>query len=281
MRSYLALWRTFADEIKLADAQAVTTGTLMDFQRWLFYRPTTRNPQRGIASQNNVLICLKSFFAFLQQEGVIAGNPAGALVLARQPQTLPRNILTPQEARKIIETPDTGTLIGYRDRTIFEVLYATGIRKSELMNLTVADVNLEEELLRINGGKGAKDRVTPLTRVACSFLENYIKAIRPELLGKRQSDRLFISRRGRANGKKHRRPDGREIRQALEGEKARHLPPVAAQLRDAPFEESGELAPRPGNARPPFAGHDRALPAPDDHRLETGAPPLPSPREGR
>lgn len=64
------------------------------------------------------------------------------------------------------------------------------------MNLTVADVNLEEELLRINGGKGAKDRVTPLTRVACSFLENYIKAIRPELLGRRRSDRLFISRRG-------------------------------------------------------------------------------------
>ena len=193
VRSYLTLWRAFADEIQLADAQAVTTGTVLDFQRWLFYRPTTRNPQRGIASQNNILICVKSFFAFLQQEGVVARNPAGALVLARQPQTLPRNILTPQEARKIIETPDTGTLLGYRDRTMFEVLYATGIRKSELMNLTVADVNLEEELLRINGGKGAKDRVTPLTRVACSFLENYIKAIRPELLGRRQSDRLFIS----------------------------------------------------------------------------------------
>ncbi len=201
VRSYLTLWRAFADEIQLADAQAVTTGTVLDFQRWLFYRPTTRNPQRGIASQNNILICVKSFFAFLQQEGVVARNPAEALELARQPQTLPRNILTPQEARKIIETPDTGTLVGYRDRTMFEVLYATGLRKGELMNLTIADVNLEEELLRINGGKGAKDRVTPLTRVACSFLENYIKAIRPELLGRRQSDRLFISRRGRPMAK--------------------------------------------------------------------------------
>ena len=196
VRSYLKHWQSFADEIKLADPQAATTGTLLDFQRWLFYRPTWRNTQRGVLSQNRVLSGIKSFFAFLQQEGVIARNPAEALVLAREPQTLPRNILTPQEARKIIETPDTGTLVGYRDRTIFEVLYATGIRKGELMNLTVADVNLEEELLRINKGKGGKDRVTPLTRVACSFLENYIKAIRPELLGKRQSDRLFISRRG-------------------------------------------------------------------------------------
>ena len=201
VRSYLALWRAFADEIKLADPQAATTGTMLDFQRWLFYRPTTRNPQRSIASQNNVLICVKTFFAFLQQEGVVTGNPAGALVLARAPQTLPRNILTPQEARKIIETPDTGTLLGYRDRTIFEVLYATGLRKSELMNLTVADVNLEEELLRINGGKGGKDRVAPLTRTACSFLENYLKVIRPELLGRRSSDRLFISRRGRPMAK--------------------------------------------------------------------------------
>jgi integrase/recombinase XerD len=196
VRSYLMLWQNFADEMKLADVQAVTTGTAMDFQRWLFYRPTTRESQRSVGSQNRVLSNLKTFFAFLHQEGVIARNPAEAITLAREPQRLPRNILTPQEARKIIETPDTGTLIGYRDRTIFEVLYATGIRKSELMNLTVADVNLEEELLRINGGKGAKDRVTPLTRVACSFLENYIKAIRPELLAGRQSDRLFISRRG-------------------------------------------------------------------------------------
>jgi integrase/recombinase XerD len=65
------------------------------------------------------------------------------------------------------------------------------------MNLTLADVNLDEELLRINGGKGAKDRVVPLTAVAVSFLESYVNAIRPKLLGPRVSDRLFLSLRGR------------------------------------------------------------------------------------
>jgi len=109
---------------------------------------------------------------------------------------LPRNILTPQEARRIIEAPDVHTVLGYRNRVVLEVLYATGIRKQELMNLTLADVNLDEELLRINGGKGAKDRVVPLTEIACSFLESYIKGIRPKLLGKKTTNRLFLSLRG-------------------------------------------------------------------------------------
>ena len=194
---YLRQMRTFFDELKIADVQAVTGATLHDFQRWLYYLPTFRGTMRTVASQNRVLSGVKSFFIFLHEEGVLTRNPAAALVLAREPETLPRNVLTPAEARKIIERPDVQTVLGYRDRTILEVLYATGIRKSELMNLTLADVNLEEELLRVNGGKGAKDRVCPLSRIACSFLENYLKGIRPVLLAGKASDRLFISQRRR------------------------------------------------------------------------------------
>jgi integrase/recombinase XerD len=195
--TYLRQLQCFLDEVKMSDVRAVTSTTLQDFQRWLFYRPTRRGTVRQPASQNRVLSGIKGFFAFLQQEGILACNPAKLVTAAREPETLPRDVLTPQEARKIIERPDTGTVLGYRDRTILEVLYATGLRKSELMHLTAADVNLEEELLRINGGKGGKDRVSPLSRLACAFLENYIKVIRPELLRAHQSDRLFVSLRGR------------------------------------------------------------------------------------
>jgi len=66
-------------------------------------------------------------------------------------------------------------------------------RKAELRNLTVADVNLEEELLRVNKGKGSKERIVPLSSIACQYLENYIKAIRPELLKGRETDKLFLS----------------------------------------------------------------------------------------
>lgn len=192
----LKLLLRFLAETNQPDLAALTTATLHDFQRWHFYQPTHRGAARGIAYQNRVLSTVKGLFKFLHEETIIARNPAAALEYAREPQTLPRNILTPQEARKIIETPDTGTLLGYRDRAILETLYATGIRKLELMNLTLADVNLEEELLRINGGKGAKDRVVPLTQAAARFLESYIKGIRPKLLGNRSTNRLFLSLRG-------------------------------------------------------------------------------------
>lgn len=186
----------FLSETHQSDLAAVTTTTLHDFQRWHFYQPTSRGTARGVSYQNRVLTAVKGLFKFLHEETVIARNPADALEYAREPYRLPRNILTPQESRRIIEAPDVNTVIGYRDRAILEVLYATGIRKLELMNLALSDVNLDEELLRINGGKGAKDRVVPLTAVACSFLKSYINGIRPKLLGKRASNRLFISLRG-------------------------------------------------------------------------------------
>jgi integrase/recombinase XerD len=190
---YFNRFAEFLAEVKLADVQAVTPSTLQDFQRWLFYQPTQRGTARSIGSQNHIVIAIRNFFSFLAQEGYIAGDPAKGLRLAREPDTLPKNILTPEEARRLIEAPDTQTLIGYRDRTLLEVLYATGIRNQELRHLNVEDVNLEEELLRVNKGKGGKDRVVPLSRIACQYLENYLKAVRPELLKDKQSEKLFIS----------------------------------------------------------------------------------------
>lgn len=206
MPSYFKLLARFMAEVKLHDVQAMTSTHLLDFQRWLYYEPTWKDTARSVASQNRVLSVLRGFFRFLKQEGYTSHDPAAEMLLAREPDALPRNVLTPQEARRIIEAPDVQTALGYRDRTILEVLYATGIRKNELMNLTLADVNLDEELLRINDGKGGRDRVVPLSGIACSFLESYIKAIRPELLQGRDSQskarqsntpRLFISLRGR------------------------------------------------------------------------------------
>jgi len=206
--SYLNGFTRFLDEAQITEAQAVTAAVMADFQRWLFYEPTVHGAARAAVTLNRTLTAVRGFFRFLKQEGYIARDPTEEIEFAREPQRLPRNILTPQEARKIVETPDTSTHIGYRDRVILEVLYATGIRKLELMNLVLDDVNLEEELLRINGGKGAKDRVVPLSRVACSFLESYIKGVRPELLrssssvergaasATRDSGALFVSMRG-------------------------------------------------------------------------------------
>jgi len=162
---YFNRFSEFLAEVKLADVQAVAPSTLQDFQRWVFYQPTQRGTARSVGGQNHIIVAVRNFFTFLAQEGYIAGNPAKGLRLAREPD----------------------------DRTLLEVLYATGLRKEELRHINVADVNLDEELLRVNHGKGGKDRVVPLSGIACQYLENYIKAVRPELAKGRQTDKLFIS----------------------------------------------------------------------------------------
>ncbi len=180
------------------DLQGVTATTLAQFQHWLFLEPTRRGQARGAVNQNGILAATKSFFRFLHREGHLARDPAAAVAYAREPRTLPRNVLTPQEARRILEAVDITTVLGYRDRTILEVFYATGIRRNELFHLRPADVNLEEGLLRIIAGKGGHDRVVPLGQLAVKFLGTYLKTIRPQLLGNGQEGALFLSINGRA-----------------------------------------------------------------------------------
>lgn len=196
-RGILLRFGRFLAEVNLTDVLALTPEVLREYQRWLFYQPTWTGRGRCASGQNRSLSVVRGFCRFLHEEGVLMGDPAKELRYAREPQLLPRNVLTPQEARRMIEATDVQTVIGYRDRALLEVLYSTGIRKSELQNLTVSDVNLEDGLLRVNGGKGAKDRVVPLTEVSARFLESYINAVRSQLLGPKSSDRLFISMRGR------------------------------------------------------------------------------------
>ncbi len=191
----------FLSEIGQPDLAAVTSQQIHDYQRDIFYRPTIHGTARSPKTQNQLLVAVKNLFAFLREEGLINRDPAAELHYAREPQTLPRNILTPQEARRVIEAADPGTVTGQRDRTLLEVLYSTGIRKGELLALKVGDVNLEEELLRINAGKGAKDRVAPLSSVACRFLETYLNAIRPQLARGRATDALFLSSQARPLGR--------------------------------------------------------------------------------
>jgi integrase/recombinase XerD len=195
-RFSLGVFRRFLEPRAITDIQSVTTATLTEFQRWFYYQPTRRGDARGVGDQNRTLAAVKTFFRFLKNEGLVARDQAEAVEYAREPQTLPRNVLTPQEAKRILDTVDTTTLLGYRDRAILEIFYATGLRRDELRQLQVRDADLEDGLLRIHG-KGGKDRVVPLGRIACRFLETYLKGIRPLLLKARVTDRLFVSFRGR------------------------------------------------------------------------------------
>ena len=176
---------------------AINKETIRSYQIDLYQTINTRGRQNCVSYQNGMLSAVKQFMRFLHERDYIVSDPAKDVQYAKQPKSLPRGVLTSSEARKIIHAPDTKTVIGYRDRTILEVLYSSGIRKEEVNSLTLKDVDYHDGFLRIDEGKGNKDRIVPIGRICCRYLENYIKSVRPELIKDPYNNHLFLSLRGK------------------------------------------------------------------------------------
>jgi integrase/recombinase XerD len=175
----------------------ITFQIVSDYQISLYQRLNSRGQPNSISYQNGLLSAAKSFTRFLKDHDIIVADPGRKVAYAKRPQRLPRGGLSVSEARRIIHAPDTKTVIGYRDRTILEVLYSSGIRKGELNKLTLADVDYHDGFLRIIEGKGKKDRIVPIGRIACRYLENYIKSVRGELIKDPYNPHLFLTMRGK------------------------------------------------------------------------------------
>ena len=134
---------------------------------------------------------LRSFFSYLQNERVRSDDPTELLPRNKTPKRLPQTIDTDAVSR-ILEAIDTTTDIGFRDRTMFELIYSCGLRVSECANLRVGRYySLERRLVVL--GKGSKERMIPVGDVAAGYLETYISSVRPRMLGKTRSQIMFIS----------------------------------------------------------------------------------------
>ena len=179
---------------EIAEVTAVTREVIATFQIEQYERINQMGRPNSVGHQNQMLSAVKQFTSYLKEYDYIVSDPARDIRYAKTPKSLPRGILTPTEARKILHAPDTKSVIGYRDRTILEVLYSSGIRKNELITLTLGDVDYNDGFLRVIG-KGNKERVVPLGRIACRYLENYIKSVRPELLRDPYEKTVFLSGR--------------------------------------------------------------------------------------
>jgi len=174
----------------------ITKNTVTDYQIKLYQQINYKGYPNSIRYQNSMLSVVKQFLKFLKETEYIVSDPARDIHYAKEPKTLPRSILTTSEARKIIHTPDVKSVIGYRDRTILEVLYSSGIRKTELRDLTLNDVDYHDGFIRVQG-KGNKERMVPIGKIACRYLENYIKSVRPELIKDPYNNHVFLSFRGK------------------------------------------------------------------------------------
>ncbi|MBI5594912.1 MAG: tyrosine-type recombinase/integrase [Elusimicrobia bacterium] len=127
------------------------------------------------------LFIVQRWFAYLKRKGFIITNPIENVKPPPRVKRLPRGVMSTQEIAKVMAQPDLKTLVGYRDRTLMEVLYSTGMRAAEVSSIEVQDVNLEKKVARVRKGKGAKERFVPLTTPCCRFLERYLAVVRPEL----------------------------------------------------------------------------------------------------
>ncbi len=151
---------------------------------------------RSTRTQSRVLTALRGLYRFLQRENALPGkNPTALLQLPKFGRALPQ-VPSQQQVEALISLPDTATPLGKRNQTMLEVLYATGLRVSELVRLTVSQVNREAGFVRVRG-KGNRERLVPLGTRALSQLQGYLDTVRPVLLKQRSSDYIFLTRSGK------------------------------------------------------------------------------------
>ena len=145
-------------------------------------------------SANRRLTVFKRYFRWALREHLVPADPTLKLLAAKQPQRSPK-ILSEAQVERLLTAPDVDTPLGQRDRTMIELMYASGLRVSELVTLKALHVGLNEGVLRITG-KGAKERLVPFGAEAHAWLQRYLADSRPDILRGQQSDALFVTARG-------------------------------------------------------------------------------------
>ncbi|WP_337609725.1 site-specific tyrosine recombinase XerD [Phascolarctobacterium succinatutens] len=149
-------------------------------QQLIAYLVRLKQEGRAASTVARKLASIKAFYRFLTTERYIRRNPAEVLEAASRGLHLPK-VLSVQEVERLLDEPNLGTLDGYRDKTMLELLYATGMRVSELVNVPVKNVDMKMQYVIVMG-KGSKERMLPLGRTALHYLEHYLSVVRPQLL---------------------------------------------------------------------------------------------------
>ena len=153
-----------------------------------------RHAATRATTANRRLTVFKRYFRWALREGVLQVDPTLSLQSAKQPLRVPKT-LSEAQVEALLAAPDTSQAMGVRDRTMLELMYASGLRVSELVTLKTLNVSLNDNVLRVLG-KGSKERLVPFGQVAAVWLRQYLGAPRAELLAGKQTDDLFVTARG-------------------------------------------------------------------------------------
>lgn len=177
------------------DCVGVKDAILLRFQEHLYLHRKTNGLPLSVSSQYSRLALIRLWFQWIHRKGFIRRDPTKSLELPRTAYKLP-TVLTKQQVEKILAQPDTGQPVGLRDRTIMEVLYSTGIRRTELIRLNLVDIDRERGVVSIRQGKGKRDRTVPIGERALNWLDQYLLKIRVPIADESSADTVFLTSTG-------------------------------------------------------------------------------------
>jgi len=192
LESYRRDLNKFAAWLERQRGVAILETTHADIQGFLAH--LVGGEKAKATSTSRAISSMKRLFRYLLRQNRISADPTLQIATPKMPRSLPKSLTEP-DVELLLNAPDVQTALGLRDRSMLEVLYATGLRVSELVGLNVAQVSLDMGVVRVMG-KGSKERLVPLGEEALDWIRRYLGEGRPELLAGKLSDALFVTHRG-------------------------------------------------------------------------------------
>ncbi len=185
----------WSDERALSLAASITAEHIERYRRYL-YQYCYKEKRIKAVTQKNHLLVIKQYFAWLTRSRWIVINPTADMALPKIPYQLTHRLLSQAEIKRFIDVIDLGSKTGLRDRSIIETLYSTGIRRAELINLEIDDIDIADGMVLVRLGKGNKDRRIPIGDRALHWLDRYLSDWRPDCPRASMSNTLYLSEKG-------------------------------------------------------------------------------------
>jgi len=192
---YFIVW---CEERGLHRPGEITKQVIERYQRMMYYYRKDNGEPLSFRSQHSRLTALRAWFRWLNKQNHVLYNPAADIDLPKLEKRLPKHVLTTTEAETVLQQPDLDAALGLRDRSILEVFYSTGIRRMELINLKLYDLDRERGTLMVRLGKGKKDRMVPIGERALAWCDKYLREERPQLATGLNQETVFLTHLGDA-----------------------------------------------------------------------------------
>jgi integrase/recombinase XerD len=193
---YLGCFVTWCNERGIIQPAEVTKALLERYQRWLYHYRKDNGQPLTFGSQFTHLVPVRAFFKWCAKGNHTLYNPAGELEMPKIEKRLPKHVLSAGEADRVLNQANVTDPLGIRDRAIMETFYSTGMRRRELSNLKLYDLDIERGTIMVRMGKGKKDRMIPIGARAMAWIDKYVIEVRPTLVHQPDDGTLFLSNQG-------------------------------------------------------------------------------------